>query len=457
MADILIVDDEKDIRDLVTDILKDEGYKVRTAKDNKEVFASLNQNIPTAIILDIWLQGSEIDGLGILELVKRSYPNLPVIVMSGHGNIETAVNSIKIGAYDYIEKPFNEERLTIMVKRACEFEKLYNENHALKLKANDQLHYIAKSSSMAIVNSGIDKISPTSSHLIIFGESGTGKRTTARIIVQKSLRSKFPFVELSVQGLTLEQIELEVFGSKEELYVSAIPRKRGALEIAAGGTLYIEELIDLPLTIQHKLLKYLVSGCVELAGSNRKIKLDVRIIVGTKYNLKEETALGNLNKDLYYRLNLTTIALPPLAKRKADIPELCQFYLKRLSIYQFSGEALAILQLYNWPGNIRELINIVEWLIIVAKNSDSKIITASMLPPDIQRNTPKFDSPLNNAELVNTPLKEARELFEAQYLTAQLERFEGNIAKTADFIEMDRTALYRKLKMLNISFTKFIA
>jgi two-component system nitrogen regulation response regulator NtrX len=453
--DILIVDDEADIRELISDTLKDEGYITRTASDSMSALTSINEHVPSAIILDIWLQGSELDGLGILEVVKKRYPHLPIIMASGHGTIETAVNSIRMGAYDYIEKPFTAEKLLIMVKRACEVARLYRENLELRHKVKSRNELIGCSQSMLQLKSSIEKVAPTSSRIMILGPSGSGKELVARLIHQKSKRAHEPFVTLNAAGMSPEKVHVELFGDdKPGIYDS--PRKLGILELANHGTLFIDEVADLPIATQNKILKFLQEHTFERPGSNKLIKLDVRVVAASSKDLQEEIKAGRFRQDLYYRLNVVPLVVDPLSKRKEDIPLLCEYFIKQLE--KFSGlpprkigeDAIAAMQAYSWPGNIRQLRNIIEWLLIMANGKSNEPIRAEMLPPEVLSSGVTVAKPDLNTDIMLMPLREAREVFERQYLAAQMNRFNGNISRTSAFVGMERSALHRKLKSLNI-------
>jgi two-component system nitrogen regulation response regulator NtrX len=455
--DILVVDDEADIRDLICDALKDEGYNARKASDGISAFAAINEHVPTVVILDIWLQGSELDGLGILEIIKKKYPYLPVIMISGHGTIETAVNSIKLGAYDYIEKPFTEDKLLVTIKRACEVSKLLKENAELKLKVSDKSEMIGSSPAILQLKSVIEKVAPTSGRVLICGPSGSGKELVARFIHKKSRRANEPFVVLSVAGMSQEKINLELFGEEEKnTNINDRPRKIGILEVANHGTLFIDEVADLPISAQNKILRFLQDQNFERPGSNRVIKLDVRIIAATSKDLSSEISKGNFRQDLFYRLNVVPIKVPSLSERREDVPLLCNFFLKYLQGNSglpariISEEAIAAMQAYSWPGNVRQLKNVIEWLLIMTQGSYDEQIKANMLPPEILTNGITIARPESNFDMMSMPLREAREIFERQYLAAQMNRFNGNISRTSAFVGMERSALHRKLKSLNI-------
>lgn len=454
--DVLVVDDEIDIRDLVSDILKDEGFIARTAADSTQAFKMLQEKLPAAIILDIWLQGSELDGLGILEIVKKRYPLIPIIVISGHGTIETAVSAIKMGAYDYLEKPFSQDKLIILLKRACEVSKLKRENINLKSKVIDKAELIGNSPITAKLKSDIDKIALTTSRVLIQGKVGSGKELAARLIHKQSKRASGPFVIFSPVCMSHDKINQELFGVGGGIQENGI-KKPSVLEAANNGTLYIDEIVALPISLQTKLLKFLQEPIMEKIGK-KPIKLDIRFITATARMIPEEVAKGNFLEDLYHRLNVTFLKVPSLYERKDDIPVLVRYFVKQLAkfsglkVREFSDETIAALQAYNWPGNIRQLRNIVEWTLIMNPLScgNSELIKPNMIPSEILVNSTNASKQEENLDMMSMPLREAREVFERQYLSAQMQRFNNNISKTSSFVGMERSALHRKLKLLNL-------
>lgn len=454
-ADILIVDDEKDIRELVSDILKDAKYNTRTAHNSDSAFKALAERVPSVLILDIWLQGSELDGLGILELVKKKYPHIPVIMISGHGNIETAVSAIKIGAYDFIEKPFKEDRILLVVARALENAKLRNENSELKSRGKFEMQINGSSQLIQQLRHSLEKISPTSSRVLITGGAGTGKEMFARLIHSKSSRASGNFVVVNTSGLTSDRIEAELFGV-EDSNPTGGAEKLGLLERAHNGTLFIDEIADLPMETQGKLLRVLQEQSFTRQRGKQKVEIDVRIIAASNHQLENEIAAGQLREDLYYRINVVPIRIPSLKERREDIPELCSYFLKRaaemsgIPVRSLSQEAIVMLQAYSWPGNVRQLRNMMEWLLIMTTGRTDEI-TADELPPEILTSNPVLARPETNADIMSMVLRDARELFEKQYLAAQIERFGGNISKTSAFVGMERSALHRKLKLLGIA------
>ncbi len=455
--DILIIDDEADIRDLISDILKDDGFLSRSAANSAQAFKAISEKLPNAIILDIWLQDSDLDGLGILEMVKKQYPLMPVIVISGHGTIETAVSAIKMGAYDYLEKPFTHDKLMIILKRACESAKLKRENIDLKSKVIDKTEFVGSATNTTKLRSEIEKVAPTSGRVMINGAVGSGKELAARLIHKRSKRANGPFIVFSPIAMNATKIQQELFGEFERQESTSLFDKRiSVLEAANNGTLYIDDVGDLPLNAQNKLLKFLRDQT--LIKGTKSTKLDVRIVTSTTKDLQVEITHGRFRQDLYYRLNVVPLYVPMLAERKEDIPLLVKYFVKQLSKFsglkerEFSDESVAALQAYNWPGNVRQLRNVIEWTLIMNPPSSllSDKIRSDMLPQEVINNSVNISKPDTNLDMMSMPLREAREVFERQYLTAQMNRFNSNISKTSTFVGMERSALHRKLKTLNI-------
>lgn len=454
-ADILIVDDEADIRDMIADILKDAKYNTRTAHNSDTAFKALAERAPSVLILDIWLQGSELDGLGILEMVKKKYPQMPVIMISGHGNIETAVSAIKIGAYDFIEKPFKEDRLLLVVTRALENARLRSENMELKTRGKFEMQLTGTSQSIQQMRGTLEKIAPTASRVLITGAPGTGKEMMARLIHGKSARAANNFVVMNAAGLTPDRVEAELFGI-EDTNPTGGAEKLGLFERAHNGTLFIDEVADMPLETQGKVLRALQEQSFTRTRGNQRVEVDVRVIAASNHDLEGEIANGRFREDLYYRLNVVPLRMPSLKDRREDIPELCRYFLRRasemagLGVRELSDEALVMLQAYHWPGNVRQLRNMMEWLLIMT-SGNKEPVAANELPPEILGSNPVLARPETNADIMSMALREARELFEKQYLAAQIDRFGGNISKTSSFVGMERSALHRKLKMLGIN------
>jgi two-component system nitrogen regulation response regulator NtrX len=452
-ADILIVDDEADIRDLVSGILEDEGHKTRLARDSDEALRAIEDRRPNLVILDIWLQGSRLDGLEVLSAVKATYPDLPVVIISGHGNIETAVTAIRRGAYDYIEKPFKADRLLLVTLRALEASQLRREVRELRERSTVSTEMVGHSAAINHLRNHIDRVAPTNSRILIRGASGTGKELTARVIHIKSGRKDGPFVVLNAAAMAPERVEEELFGIEDR---AGTPRKVGALEESHGGTLYIDEVADMPLETQGKVLRVLVEQKFLRLNGAQKVAVDVRIISSTSRDLEREMAEGRFREDLYHRLNVVPLRVPSLAERRDDIPELIEHFVNHvantsgLAPRRIGEDAIAVLQAHDWPGNVRELRNNIERLMILAGGDPNAVITADMLPEEIGSNVPL---PVNGGaeHLMSLPLREAREIFEREYLLAQINRFGGNISRTAEFVGMERSALHRKLRALGVS------
>jgi two-component system nitrogen regulation response regulator NtrX len=460
--DVLIVDDEEDICRLIADILKDEGYTTRYVRGSLEALKELADKQPALLLLDIWLEGSQLDGLGVLEIVREKYPDLPAIMISGHGNIETAVNSIKMGGYDFIEKPFKEERLVISVQKAIENAKLRAEHQILQSRIPSEDQFIGKSAAVNNLMQTIEKYAATKSRVFIQGPEGSGKKQFAKLIHNNSERKDAPYVVFSPAAYAPEQIELELYGKgidAKESFGNDKP-KQGIFEKAKGGTLVIDEVANLPADIQSKLLKTLANNKFKRLGAEKEYDLDVRIIATSSRDMAVEVAENRFKPDLLSRMNVVNVPMPSLKERREDIPALCEYFLKFYSkltgkaAKRLSEEALSVLQSYEWPGNVRQLRNIVEWLTIMSPKSDSDLISVTSLANDIFSSVPSV--PGNNSQIetnvdiMSMPLREARELFEKQYLLAQVNRFGGNISKTSVFIGMERSALHRKLKSLKV-------
>ena len=449
-SEILIVDDEEDIRDLIAGILHDEGYTTRVAGNSESALTAIRLRRPQLVVLDIWLQGSKLDGIEILETIKREQPELPVVMISGHGTIETAVASIKKGAYDFVEKPFTAHRLMHVVERALEAARLKREVQELKLKAGDEGELVGNSSTTTQLRVLIDKIAPTNSRVLIAGPAGSGKEVVARLIHARSRRSGNAFVAINCATMEPDRLEVELFGIEN----NAGPRNTGLFELAHNGTLYLDEVADMPLETQGKILRVLIDQTFTRVGGQARVQVDARVICSTTRDLRAETEAGRFREDLYHRLNVVPVRIPSLAERRDDIPVLVTHFMKRLSIAGglpmriISDDAMAVLQTHDWPGNVRQLRNIVERLLILANNDVTAAVTADLLPTDMGAGMCDFKS---GDLLVSLPLREAREIFERDYLMVQINRFGGNISRTAAFIGMERSALHRKLKSLGVS------
>ena len=451
-SDILIVDDEADIRELVAGILEDEGHETRIAANSDTALAAIADRVPRLIFLDIWLQGSKLDGLDLLDAIRSQHPEVPVVMISGHGNIETAVSAIRRGAYDYIEKPFKADRLVIIAERALETSKLKREVVELRRRSSDFPELIGKSHPMNQLRTTIDRVAPTNSRVMILGPSGSGKEMVARAIHAASARAKGPFVALNAAAITPERMELELFGNETP---PGMERKVGAFEEAHGGVLYLDEVGDMPRETQNKILRVLTEQTFERIGGTKRVKVDVRIISSTAQNLESLIAEGIFREDLFHRLAVVPIPVPPLADRRADIPMLIDAFMKQISEQTgirtklISDEALAVLQSSDWPGNIRQLRNNIERLMILSRQDDNVAISADMLPNEVSDMLPRTPSQ-SDGRIMALPLRDAREVFEKEYLVAQINRFGGNISRTAEFVGMERSALHRKLKSLGI-------
>jgi two-component system, NtrC family, nitrogen regulation response regulator NtrX len=451
--DILIVDDEADIRMLIAGILEDEGMKTREAADATQAFAQVAARRPSLVILDIWLQGSKLDGLQILETLKRDHPNVPVIMISGHGTIETAVAAIKQGAYDFIEKPFKADRLILMVERAIEAARLRRENEELRLRAGGDAELVGQSAVVAHLRQAVERVAPTGSRVLITGPAGSGKEVVARLIHEHSRRAEGPFVALNCATMRPDRLEMELFGV--EAGVDG-PRKTGTFEQAHGGTLLLDEVADMPLETQGKIVRALQEQTFERVGGGPRVEVDVRVLATTSRDLQAEIELGRFRQDLFYRLAVVPVRVPSLGERREDIPALARHFMRRSSEASglpprlFGEDAMAALQAYDWPGNVRQLRNVVDWLLIMTQGDPLDPIRADMLPPEIGAITPTVLKWDKGGEIMGLPLREAREVFEREYLLAQVTRFGGNISRTAAFVGMERSALHRKLKSLGV-------
>ena len=455
--DILIVDDEPDIRLLIDGILADEGYDTRGAADSDGAVAAFRMRRPSLVILDVWLQGSRLDGLGLLELFHSEEPQVPVVMISGHGTIEMAVSAIQQGAYDFIEKPFQSDRLLLSVRRALEAAALARENAELRLRVGPGDRLTGDSNAISILRSGVEKVAPTGSRVLIHGPAGSGKEVVARMIHARSRRSDGPFVALNCATLNPARFEEELFGLEAGMDPVSHPRRAGVLERAHGGTLLLDEVSDMPLETQGKIVRALQDSTFERLGGSSRIKVDVRVLSTTNKDLHAEIAAGRFREDLYYRLAVVPVKVPALKDRREDVPLLAEYFLARsaessgMPVRELSADALAALQAYEWPGNVRQLRNLMDWLLIMAPGGPADSIRADMLPPEISAGAPALLTIDPTADIMGLPLREARDLFETQYLQAQLMRFGGNISRTAQFVGMERSALHRKLKQLGVN------
>jgi two-component system nitrogen regulation response regulator NtrX len=449
--EVLVVDDEADIRDLVSGVVEDEGYAVRTAADSSAALEAIEERRPSMVLLDVWLQGSRLDGLQLLQEMKRRDSTLPVLMISGHGNLDTAVAAVREGAVDFIEKPFEAERLLYLVDRATETDRLRRENATLRQRVgdDDQLH--GSSVPINTVRATLKRVAPTGSRVLISGPPGVGKEIAARMIHLWSPRAKAPFIVLSAAMMSPERVEEELFGTESDGVM-----RPGLLEHAHGGTLFLDEIADMPLTTQAKILRVLTDQSYHRVGGQRPVKVDVRVLSATSRNLQDEIAAGRFREDLFYRLNVVPVRLPPLRERREDIPELVSHFLARFAMERrtppprISEEAMAALQAHDWPGNVRQLRNIIERTVILAPGDRVACIEVDLLPPEVLDNQNAMGGASTAMAIMGSPLREARESFEREYLKIQIRRFSGNISRTASFIGMERSALHRKLKALGI-------
>ncbi len=449
--DILVVDDERDIRDLVAGVLSDEGYDCRTAGDSDSALAMVDERRPSLVLLDVWLHGSPMDGLEVLDAIKQREPNLPVIIFSGHGNVDTAVSAVSRGAMDFIEKPFEAEKLLHLVERATETERLRRENERLREGMTSPDEFTGNSSAINAVRATLKRVANTGSRVLISGPAGAGKEVAARLLHAWSPRANKAFVTVNSARITPERFEHELFGEEADGKLV----RAGLLELADGGTLYLDEVADMPESTQARILRVLTDQGFVRVGGNRQVGVDVRVVSSTARDLLKEIEEKRFREDLFYRLNVVPIEIPPLADRRDDIPALADHFFTRYAREQglepptVAPEALAAMQAYDWPGNVRQLRNVIERTVILAPREDFKTITPDMLPPEITGGSDESGGGMSS--LMGVPLREARESFEREYLRIQIRRFSGNISKTAGFIGMERSALHRKLKLLGMN------
>ncbi len=450
--DILVIDDEKDIRDLVAGVLEDEGYEARTAANSDDAMAAIAERRPALVVLDVWLQGSKLDGIELLDEIKQRDAGLPVIIVSGHGNIETAVAAIKRGAYDFIEKPFQADELLLTVGRATETERLRRENEDLRGRIGVDTDLIGESAAIANVRATLKRVAPTGSRVLIEGPPGSGKEIAARLLHDWSARAAGPFVTVSSARLHPDHMEEALFGVEDGQGHTRV----GLFEQAHGGTLFLDEVADMPLTTQGKILRVLTDQVFNRVGGAHPVKVDVRVLSSTSRELAEEIVHERFREDLYYRLAVVPLAMPSLEERREDIAALAEHFLSRFASERgivtpkLGADALAVLQSYEWPGNVRQLRNIIERILILAPQDKLTVIDDTCLPQEIIRGPGDMAQGDIGRSIMSQPLREAREAFEREYLRVQIKRFSGNISRTATFVGMERSALHRKLKALQL-------
>ena len=448
--DILVVDDEQDIRELVAGVLEDEGYDTRAAANSDDTLEAIAVRRPSLILLDVWLHGSRLGGLELLDEIKRRDPTLPVLVISGHGNLDTAVAAIRRGAADFIEKPFEAERLLLMVARATETERLKREVASLRLSAGRDVDLTGSSTAINAVRATLKRVAATGSRVLIMGPAGVGKEVAARLLHGWSQRTDAPFVVVSAARMTPDRVEEELFGAEEGGDVV----RPGLLEQAHGGTLFLDEIADMPIATQARILRVLTDQSFTRVGGTRIVKVDVRVVSATARVLTDEIAAGRFREDLYYRLNVVPVQVPALAERREDIPALVQHFTahyaseRRVPTPELAADAMVALQSYDWPGNVRQLRNVIERTIILAPGDRIGRIDLDLLPAEVLG---EETGAAGAGAMMGSPLREARETFEREYLRVQIRRFSGNISRTASFIGMERSALHRKLKLLGIT------
>ncbi|MBO9711896.1 sigma-54 dependent transcriptional regulator [Sphingomonas sp.] len=454
--DILVVDDERDIRELVAGVLEDEGYVTRDAADSDAALEAIAERRPSLVLLDVWLQGSRLDGLDLLEEIKRRDSTLPVIVFSGHGNIDTAVAAIRRGAADFIEKPFEAERLLLMVARATETERLKREVASLRASVGRETDLTGTSGAINGVRATLKRVASTGSRVLVTGGPGVGKEVAARLLHGWSQRAQAPFVIVSAARMTPERVDEELFGIEE----GGDLVRPGLLEQAHGGTLFLDEIADMPIATQARILRVLTDQSFSRVGGTRIVKVDVRVVSATARDLQAEIAAGRFREDLYYRLNVVPVAIPGLTERREDIPVLVEHFVahyaseRRVPTPEVASDAMVALQSYEWPGNVRQLRNVVERTVILAPGDRIGRIDLDLLPPEVLGKPGEMSNGMGASAIMGSPLKEARETFEREYLRIQIRRFSGNISRTAHFIGMERSALHRKLKLLGITETR---
>jgi len=451
--DILVVDDERDIRELVGGVLEDEGYATRGAADSDAALEAIAERRPSLVLLDVWLQGSRLDGLELLDEIKRRDASIPVLVISGHGNLDTAVAAIRRGASDFIEKPFEAERLLLLVERATETERLRQEVASLRASVGRDNDLTGTSAAINSVRATLKRVAATGSRVLITGGAGVGKEVAARLLHGWSQRTTAPFVIVSAARMTPERGEEELFGVEE----GGDLVRTGLLEQAHGGTLFLDEIADMPMQTQARILRVLTDQSFSRIGGTRMVKVDVRVVSATSRDLQAEIGAGRFREDLYYRLNVVPVCIPSLTDRREDIPVLVEHFVahyaseRRVPTPEVAPDAMVALQSYEWPGNVRQLRNIVERTVILAPGDRIGRIDLDLLPTEVLGASKDSGGGVGQSAIMGAPLKEARESFEREYLRVQIRRFSGNISRTASFIGMERSALHRKLKLLGIT------
>ncbi len=439
---LLIVDDEEGIRETLSGIFEDEGYNVTAVASGEEALGVLREQSPDLVLLDVWLSG--IDGIEILQEIKKTSPNLPVVMISGHGNIELAVKATRMGAYEFLEKPLSLERVLLVARRALEKRTLEMENKALKEDLTRRWRLIGNSNKIQQLREQIELAARSSSRVVILGESGSGKELVAHILHEKSPRVDKPFVEMNCAAIPQELIESELFGHEKGSFTGAFERKKGKFELADEGTLFLDEVGDMSLSTQSKVLRIIETQEFQRVGGNKNIKVDVRIIAATNKDLREEAKKGNFREDLLFRLNVIPIIVPPLRDRKEDIPELVEYFLEYFAVEygqkpkKITPDGLSMLQAYDWPGNIRELKNVIERFVIM--NPSNNITAKNILIGESTR---------SDYFSFNT-LREARDAFEKDFIARKLEENNWNISKTAEILDIERSNLHRKIKTYEI-------
>jgi len=442
---------------LISGVLRDEGFETRDAANSDMALDEIQARMPSLVILDVWLQNSALDGLEILQVIQKEHPTLPIVMISGHGTIEMAVNAIRCGAYDFIEKPFKSDRLLLVVDRAMEAARLRIENEELRLRAGTEANLLGASPNINQLRQAIERVAPTGSRVLVTGPAGCGKEVAARQIHLLSRRANAPFVAVNCATMHPDRLEIELFGSEAGFEGPDSPAKIGTFERAHGGTLFLDEVADMPLETQGKIVRVLQEQTFQRVGGDRHVEVDVRVIASTNRDLQNLISDGSFREDLFYRLNVVPLSVPSLRERRADIPDLIEHFMARaaeasgMQPRKLSDDAMAALQAYDWPGNARQLRNAIDWILIMAPGSLEEPVRADMLPPEIGTIAPAAIGGAAGTEIMGLPLRDAREVFERQYLEAQVTRFGGNISRTANFVGMERSALHRKLRLLGIN------